>query len=56
MPSPLIDLKGFSSPSQFSEDPSFPGERQVGFWKSETMPDKNDLAIARDIEDIKPFC
>ncbi|XP_031400459.1 protein MEI2-like 4 isoform X2 [Punica granatum] len=44
MPSPLIDLKGFSSPSQFSEDPSFPGERQVGFWKSETMPDKNGTA------------
>ncbi|KAK9934262.1 hypothetical protein M0R45_021412 [Rubus argutus] len=33
MPSEVMDLKGLSSSSFFSED--------VGFWKSDNMPDKN---------------
>ncbi|KAI5595545.1 hypothetical protein BDE02_03G147000 [Populus trichocarpa] len=40
MPSEIMDLQGLSSSSFFSEDASFPSERQVGFWKSDTMPDQ----------------
>ncbi|KAL9349637.1 hypothetical protein Peur_056892 [Populus x canadensis] len=40
MPSEIKDLQGLSSSSFFSEDASFPSERQVGFWKSDTMPDQ----------------
>ncbi|KAJ6414815.1 hypothetical protein OIU84_003766 [Salix udensis] len=36
-----MDLQGLSSSSFFSEDASFPSERQVGFWKSDTMPDQH---------------
>ncbi|XP_061989881.1 protein MEI2-like 4 isoform X1 [Rosa rugosa] len=39
MPSEVMDIKGLSSSSFFSED--FPNERQVGFWKSDNMPDKH---------------
>ncbi|KAK4791166.1 hypothetical protein SAY86_031579 [Trapa natans] len=41
MPPPMMDLKGFPSSSHLGEDPSFLTERQVGFWKSETLPAKN---------------
>uniref|UniRef100_A0A6N2JZD1 RRM domain-containing protein n=1 Tax=Salix viminalis TaxID=40686 RepID=A0A6N2JZD1_SALVM len=41
MPSEIMDLQGLSSSSFFSEDASFPSERQVGFWKSDTMPDQH---------------
>ncbi|KAJ6393242.1 hypothetical protein OIU77_022669 [Salix suchowensis] len=36
-----MDSQGLSSSSFFSGDVSFP-ERQVGFWKSDTMPDRHD--------------
>ncbi|KAH8521631.1 hypothetical protein H0E87_002611 [Populus deltoides] len=35
-----MDSQGLPSSSFFSEDVSFP-ERQVGFWKSDTMPDQH---------------
>ncbi|KAM5568357.1 protein MEI2-like 4 [Rosa sericea] len=41
MPSEVMDIKGLSSSSFFSEDLCFPNERQVGFWKSDNMPDKH---------------
>lgn len=41
MPSPMMDLKGLSSAYRTPEDVHFPSERQVGFWKSEAMPDQN---------------
>ncbi|ONI29799.1 hypothetical protein PRUPE_1G215400 [Prunus persica] len=41
MPSEIMDLNGLSSSSLFSEDVSFPNERQVGFWKSDNMPDNH---------------
>ncbi|KAL9369713.1 hypothetical protein Peur_040912 [Populus x canadensis] len=40
MPSEIMDSQGLPSSSFFSEDVSFP-ERQVGFWKSDTMPDQH---------------
>ncbi|XP_011036183.1 PREDICTED: protein MEI2-like 4 isoform X2 [Populus euphratica] len=40
MPSERMDSQGLPSSSFFSEDVSFP-ERQVGFWKSDTMPDQH---------------
>uniref|UniRef100_A0A6N2M620 RRM domain-containing protein n=1 Tax=Salix viminalis TaxID=40686 RepID=A0A6N2M620_SALVM len=40
MPSEIMDSQGLSSSSFFSGDVSFP-ERQVGFWKSDTMPDRH---------------
>eukprot|EP00258_Populus_trichocarpa_P038067 XP_024454086.1 protein MEI2-like 4 isoform X1 [Populus trichocarpa] len=45
MPSEIMDLQGLSSSSFFSEDASFPSERQVGFWKSDTMPDQRGQYI-----------
>ncbi|GMP57436.1 hypothetical protein CsSME_00021537 [Camellia sinensis var. sinensis] len=39
MPSEMMQPKGLSSSSFFSEDVCFPNERQIGFWKTETMPD-----------------
>ncbi|XP_050375448.1 protein MEI2-like 4 isoform X2 [Argentina anserina] len=39
MPSEVMDLKGLSSSSFFSEDAFFPNE--VGCWKSDNLPDKN---------------
>lgn len=39
MPSELMDQKGLSPSSFFSEEVHFPNERQVGFWKAETAPD-----------------
>ncbi|KAJ4827406.1 hypothetical protein Tsubulata_006461 [Turnera subulata] len=48
MPSEIMDLKrGLSSSSFFSEDASFPGERQVGFWKADSIPDQH--AVGRSI-------
>ncbi|XP_057485923.1 protein MEI2-like 4 [Actinidia eriantha] len=37
MPSEMMDLKGLPSSSFFSEEECLPNERQVGFWKTETM-------------------
>ncbi|XP_011020883.1 PREDICTED: protein MEI2-like 4 isoform X1 [Populus euphratica] len=45
MPSEIMDLQGLSSSSFSSEDASFPSERQVGFWKSDTMPDQRGQYI-----------
>ncbi|KAG5521736.1 hypothetical protein RHGRI_034082 [Rhododendron griersonianum] len=39
MPSERMDGEGLSSPSFFPEEVFYPNERQVGFWKTETMPD-----------------
>ncbi|XP_012088718.1 protein MEI2-like 4 isoform X1 [Jatropha curcas] len=47
MPFETMDLPGLSSSSFFSEDASFPSEKQVGFWKLETMPDHH--AIGKSI-------
>ncbi|PQQ10233.1 hypothetical protein Pyn_38784 [Prunus yedoensis var. nudiflora] len=41
MPSEIMDLNGLSSSSFFSEDVCIPNERQVGFWKSDKMPDNH---------------
>ncbi|KAK4780047.1 hypothetical protein SAY87_016153 [Trapa incisa] len=41
MPPTTMDFKGLFSSSHPHGDSSSPRERQVGFWKSETMPDKN---------------
>ncbi|XP_061959728.1 protein MEI2-like 4 [Populus nigra] len=40
MPSEIMDSQGLPSSSFLSEDVSFP-ERQVGFWKSDPMPDQH---------------
>ncbi|GMJ09900.1 hypothetical protein HRI_004659200 [Hibiscus trionum] len=37
MPSETMDLQSLSSPSIFSDDICFPTERQVGFWKLDTV-------------------
>ncbi|KAE8023783.1 hypothetical protein FH972_009446 [Carpinus fangiana] len=40
MPSKTMDLPGLSSSSSyFSDDLRFPNERQLGFWKSDSIPD-----------------
>lgn len=41
MPSKMTDLHGWSRSSYFSEEACLPSERQVGFWKAETMADRN---------------
>ncbi|KAK2973841.1 hypothetical protein RJ640_011769 [Escallonia rubra] len=43
MPSETMDLHGLSPSSYFSEDACFPNERQVGFWKTDNMPDNCGL-------------
>ncbi|KAK8706502.1 hypothetical protein V6N13_050064 [Hibiscus sabdariffa] len=40
MPSETMDLQSLSSPSIFSDDIRFPTERQVGFWKLDTVLDQ----------------
>ncbi|XWS54085.1 hypothetical protein CRYUN_Cryun10bG0058600 [Craigia yunnanensis] len=41
MPSETMDLQSLSSPSFFSDDIRFSTERQVGFWKSDTVLDQS---------------
>ncbi|XP_021284513.1 protein MEI2-like 4 isoform X2 [Herrania umbratica] len=40
MPSEIMDLQSLSSSSFFSDDIRFSSERQVGFWKSDTVLDQ----------------
>uniref|UniRef100_A0A5B7BLW2 RRM domain-containing protein n=1 Tax=Davidia involucrata TaxID=16924 RepID=A0A5B7BLW2_DAVIN len=39
MPSEIMDPQGLSPSSFFSEEVCFPNERQVGFWKTESISD-----------------
>ncbi|XP_042498649.1 protein MEI2-like 4 isoform X1 [Macadamia integrifolia] len=45
MPSEVMDQRGLSPSSFFYEEMRFPAERQVGFWKPESMPDQHGLGI-----------
>ncbi|XP_059656531.1 protein MEI2-like 4 [Cornus florida] len=45
MPSEIMDLKGLSSSSFFSEEVCFPNERKVGFWKPDNMPDHYGIKV-----------
>ncbi|XP_043707545.1 protein MEI2-like 4 isoform X4 [Telopea speciosissima] len=45
MPSEIMDQRGLSPSSFFYEEMRFPAERQVGFWKPESMPDQHGVGI-----------
>ncbi|KAI3685621.1 hypothetical protein L6452_34872 [Arctium lappa] len=48
MPSELMDSHGFSPSSFLSEEVQLPNERQIGFWKTDGMPEDYDqLHFAR---------
>lgn len=47
MPSKVMDLQGLSSSSYISQDICFPSERQVGFWKPDTLPDNFGVKMDR---------
>lgn len=57
MPSEIMDLKGLSTSSIFSEDVCYPSERQVGFWKTDAIPDRyasGKLIASSPLEKLVP--
>ncbi|XP_039026720.1 protein MEI2-like 4 [Hibiscus syriacus] len=57
MPSETMDLQSLSSPSIFSDDLRFPTERQVGFWKLDTVLDQRACkksVTSSTVEEIIP--
>lgn len=57
MPSEIMDLPDLSSSSYFSEDVCFPNERQVGFWKSDTVPNgfaSGNSVASSPMEKLRP--
>ncbi|GAV72091.1 RRM_1 domain-containing protein/RRM_2 domain-containing protein, partial [Cephalotus follicularis] len=56
MPSEM-DIKSLSSPSIFNEDVCYPSERQVGFWKTDALPDQyasRKLVASSPLEKLTP--
>ncbi|XP_022735907.1 protein MEI2-like 1 isoform X2 [Durio zibethinus] len=45
MPFEIMDQRNASASSNFFEDICFPAERQVGFWKPNTMSDNQDKMV-----------
>ncbi|XWS51503.1 hypothetical protein CRYUN_Cryun12cG0181700 [Craigia yunnanensis] len=57
MPFEIMDQRTASASSHFFEDIRFPAERQVGFWKPNTMSDNQDKLVGSSpLEKVSADC
>ncbi|XP_022730503.1 protein MEI2-like 1 isoform X2 [Durio zibethinus] len=57
MPFEIMDQRNAQASSQFFEDIRFPAERQIGFWKPNTISDNQDKVVGLSpLEELSTDC